>query len=91
MPVEALIEEYNKQKTVILSAMKKQTEIIEKISSADDEQFDWIPVKVAAERLSVSPQYLYTRRDLEQKRIGSKIYLRWSECKAINDKYEVEA
>ena len=86
IPVESLVNEYDKLTKTILTAMKKQSELVKQINSASKEQYDWISVKVASERLNVTPSYLYTRKDLEQKRIGSKIFLRWSQCSKINDK-----
>ena len=85
IPVENLVNEYDRLTKSILEAMKKQSELVKQINSASKEQYDWISVKVASERLSVTPQYLYTRKDLEHKRIGSKIFLRWSQCSKIND------
>lgn len=86
-PVEQIIEEYNRQKDIILTAMKKQSELIEQIKDANKEQFDWISVKEASRRADLSISYLYTRKDLEQKKIGSKIYLRWSQINKLNDKW----
>lgn len=88
--MESLVREFKKEREIIMKALSRQDEIIGQMMEADDETKDWVTVKKAAALLDVTPQYLYARKDLEQRHIGSKIYLRWSQCSAIDDKYSVK-
>ncbi|MBR1536001.1 MAG: helix-turn-helix domain-containing protein [Treponema sp.] len=90
MPVEVLIEEYKKNRKVIVSAMQRQDEIIEKIKNLDEDDKDMISVKSAAILLDCSPQFVYQLRDSDKlkkiKYVGSKVYVSRSEIEQINDK-----
>lgn len=90
MPVEVLIEEYKKNRNVIVSAMQRQDEIIEKIKNLDEKDKDMISVRSAANLLDCSPQFVYQLRDSGKLRkikyVGSKVYVSRSEIEQINDK-----
>ena len=87
MHIETIISEYEKQGQVIATALRKQGELVKAMKEAQSDDYDWISVKEASKRLDVTTAYLYGRKDLEQKHIGSRIFLRWSQCKAIDDKF----
>lgn len=88
MPIETLIDDYNKEKQVIIGAMKRQSEIIEKIKSAGTEDYDWISVKEAAQLVHMSEPKIYARANsgkLSTKYWDSKMFVRKSEVMAVND------
>ena len=89
MPVEEIISEIRKQDLVILDAMKKRDELLNRLEESDSESYDWLSVKKAAEVLQVSLGMIYKRidkGDLQVKYIGSKKFVKKSEIFAINDK-----
>lgn len=94
MPIEELINEYEKQEKIILSALKNQKEILAQIESSKDEEYDWISVKSAAQKLEISLPVLYNKinkGELSVKYIESKKYVKKSELFKINDKYSKNA
>lgn len=65
----------------------KRQEYLDELLKADDDAYDWIPVKAAAILRGVTPQAIYSRKDLEKKYFGSSISVRRSQVLAIDDKY----
>lgn len=90
MPVETLIEDYKKQKRIIISALAEQDRIIDKIQHLGDEDKDWITPKTAAGILSSSAQWIYQLRDngtlTKLKYVGRRLYVSRKEVEAIDDK-----
>ncbi len=91
MPVEVLIEEYKKNRKVIVSSIEKQDKIIEQIMALSEEEKDWISPKFAAIILdNCSPQWIYKLRDSGKlkkiKYVGTKLFVSRSEINQINDK-----
>ena len=89
MPVEMLIDEYEKQRKIIAEAQKKQDEIIEKIKSSNEES-DWVTVKAAAKIMCISEPYVYqligNGKIKNIRHIGSKKLLNRKEIESINDR-----
>lgn len=91
MIAEEIISEIEKNNMEIRKLQKINDVLTEGLKQRKNEDWDWVSVKVAANFLDVSSGMIYARINggkLEVKRIGSKTFVRMSEIKAINDKYE---
>ena len=94
MPVELIRREYETQKKIIATALRKQDELIAKMMNAPSEDYDWMSIPEAARRVGVSYCTIKRKIDngqLHSKHIASKTFVRWSEVSAIDDKYGAEA
>lgn len=91
MPVEEIINEIKKQDALIFSAMKERERLMEKLESADSDNYDWLSVKRAADIMQVSVCAIYKKIDtglLTAKHIGAKKFVKKSEVFAMNDRYK---
>lgn len=59
MPIEKIIEEYEKQKKIIAEAQLKQTELVDSLISAKDSEWDLISVVKAARKSGLSATTIY--------------------------------
>lgn len=90
MPVEEIIRGIERQREIILRALREQDRLVESLRNADREAYDWMSVKAAADMLDVSPCVIYARinsRRLTVKHIGAKKFVKKSEVTAIDDRY----
>lgn len=91
MPVEEIIKELNEQKKIIISAQKKQEELLNALVSAKDTDWDLMTVQKAAEKSGLSVPTIYRFIDsgkLNCVHKGSRKYVSSRELESIDDKYK---
>lgn len=69
---------------------QKRKEVLDALEGLDRQGWDWVTVREAAAFLKVSQPTVYgliDRKRLEVRHIGGKKFLRMSELKRIDDKY----
>ena len=89
MPVEEIIKEYDKNEKEILALIGRQSALIEKIRNANKDEYEWISVKEASSMLGISKDVIYAKINtgkLNAKFIGTKRFVKKSECVKINDR-----
>ena len=90
MAVTEIIEKIRKNNEQIRLLSAENDKLNSQLEVAEFADWDWIPVKKAADAIGLSVGFIYNRINegkLQSKRFGSKICVMSSEVKAINDSY----
>ena len=88
MTPEILINEIKTQTQEVRKKLYEIDDLIKKLESSKNEDWDWVSVRSAAESIGVCQATLYARINsgkLDCKYIGSKKLIKLSQVKEIND------
>lgn len=94
MGVENILEEIEKEQRAIINASKNINALLKELRLAPFGDYDFIPVKIASEKIGVSNCWIYNKINngqLKAIRKGAKIMVSAKEVMAINDNMECTA
>lgn len=90
MVVTEIIEQIRKNNEKIRLLSAENDKLNSQLEVAEFADWDWIPVKKAADSIGLSVGFVYNRINegkLSTKRFGSKICVKSSEIKEMNDSF----
>ena len=91
MDIENIITEIEKNQKAIMEASRNISGLVKQLRLVPFADYDFIPVKIASEKIGVSNCWIYNKINngqLKAIRKGSKIMVSAKEVMAINDKWE---